>query len=285
MPLFDRKECLMNSLNLSEESVETLQVQEKDGIQSVSARELYKGLQIKLRFSQWWENNSKDFVENEDFTTVLVNTEVQNNGGVQVRELEEHYISLDMAKAICLMSRTEIGKKYRLYLISLEKAWNNPEMVMKRALQYANERAEKLLADCALMKPKADVYDSLCERKYLKNFRDTAAYLDMTQNAFMKILRDKYIYKTKGGEYKPYAEFQKYFSERAFAKGVNKTGNQLLVNMEGLKFFTERYKNFPVEKIEECKRKIKNPEYVESAVSSLAGKLADAAMLCKKEGV
>lgn len=272
----------MNSLNLSEESVETLQVQEKDGIQSVSARELYKGLQIQKRFSEWFSANSKDFVENEDFTSVPTST-VVNNGAK--RDLQDYAISFDMAKAICLMSRTEIGKKYRLYLISLEKAWNNPEMVMKRALQYANERAEKLLADCALMKPKADVYDSLCERKYLKNFRDTAAYLDMTQRAFMKILRDNYIYKTKGGEYKPYAEFQKYFSERAFAKGVGKTGNQLLVNMEGLKFFTERYKNFPAEKIDECKRKIKNPEYVESAVSSLAGKLADAAMLCKKEGV
>ena len=69
------------------------------------------------------------------------------------------------------------------------------------------------------------------------------------------------------------------------SRSFNHTSHQLLVNMEGLKFFTERYKNFPVEKIEECKRKIKNPEYVESAVSSLAGKLADAAMLCKKEGV
>lgn len=274
----------MNSLNLSEESVETLQVQEKDGIQSVSARELYKGLQITDRFNRWFESLLKyGFIENEDFCRVKSSTQQNQYGGT--KEIDDYAISFDMAKQICMLQRSELGKKYRLYLISLEKAWNNPEMVMKRALQYANERAEKLLADCALMKPKADVYDSLCERKYLKNFRDTAAYLDMTQRTFMKILRDKYIYKTKGGEYKPYAEYQKYFSERAFAKGVGKTGNQLLVNMEGLKFFTERYKNFPAEKIEECKRKIRSPEYVESAVASLAGKLADAAMLCKKGGL
>ena len=44
-------------------------------------------------------------VENEDFTSVLVGTEVQNNGGVQVRELQDYALTVDMAKHVCLMSR------------------------------------------------------------------------------------------------------------------------------------------------------------------------------------
>ncbi len=47
---------------------------EQDGVQSVSARELYKGLEISKRFSEWFSINSKDFVENEDFTSVPLST-------------------------------------------------------------------------------------------------------------------------------------------------------------------------------------------------------------------
>ncbi|MBT9768909.1 hypothetical protein GPK74_02840 [Coprococcus catus] len=56
---------------------------------TISARELYKSLEISKRFSAWFESNSQGFIENEDFTSVLVGTEVQNNGGVQVRELQD----------------------------------------------------------------------------------------------------------------------------------------------------------------------------------------------------
>lgn len=97
----------------------TLQIIENNGIQTVSARELYKGLEISKRFSEWFGINSKDFIENEDFTSVLTST-VVNNGAK--REIQDYAISIDMAKAICLMSRTDLGKKYRTYLINLEKA-------------------------------------------------------------------------------------------------------------------------------------------------------------------
>lgn len=48
---------------------------------TVSARELHKALAIEKRFSAWFETNSQGFVEGEDFTSVLVGTEVPNNGG------------------------------------------------------------------------------------------------------------------------------------------------------------------------------------------------------------
>lgn len=161
-----------------------LQIIEKDGIQAVSARELYKGLEIQCRFSLWWENNSKEFVENEDFTSVFKDTEVKNNGGIQIRQLQDYAISLDMAKSICLMSRTEIGKTYRNYLIRLEKAWNTPEAVMARALQLANNKLESIKQQVAIMQPKAVVYDELVDRSKTMNFRDMAAKLGIPQNEF-----------------------------------------------------------------------------------------------------
>lgn len=219
-----------------------LQIIEKDGIQAVSARELYKGLEIQCRFSLWWENNSKEFVENEDFTSVFKDTEVQNNGGIQIRQLQDYAISIDMAKSICLMSRTEIGKTYRNYLIRLEKAWNTPEAVMSRALQLANQTLDNIRHQVAIMQPKAVVYDELVDRSKTMNFRDMAAKLGMKQTEFMTILKAKYVYKNSIGEYRAKAEYQKYFTLRTFNKSTDKTGEQLLLNMEGITYFINKYK-------------------------------------------
>lgn len=74
----------------------------------VSARDLYKTLEIEKRFSAWFETNSQGFAENEDFTSVLIGTEVPNNGGYQRRELQDYDLSIDMAKHICLMSHEKV---------------------------------------------------------------------------------------------------------------------------------------------------------------------------------
>lgn len=52
-------------------NVPSIRVEEKNGMQLVSARELYKKLELKKRFSAWVEQNFKEFEENEDSTTFL----------------------------------------------------------------------------------------------------------------------------------------------------------------------------------------------------------------------
>ena len=49
-----------------------------------------------------------------------------------------------MAKQLCLLSRTQRGKEYREYLIEVEKKWNNPDMIMQRALTIASNRVKLL---------------------------------------------------------------------------------------------------------------------------------------------
>lgn len=113
--------------------------------QTVSARELHKQVGSTERFSTWFERQLRfGFVENEDYTTVKVLTEVQNNGGIQQRELIDHNLTVDMAKQICMVQKNEKARTIRQYLINLEKAWNTPEQVMARALKIADKQIADL---------------------------------------------------------------------------------------------------------------------------------------------
>lgn len=136
---------------------------------TVSARDLHEALEINKRFSAWFESNSQGFVENEDFTSVLTGTVVNN--GAQ-RELQDYKMSVDMAKHICLMSRTEKGKQIRQYFLDLEKAWNTPEQIFARALKMADRTIDKLktekaalIEDNERMKPKEIFADAVTASK------------------------------------------------------------------------------------------------------------------------
>lgn len=130
---------------------------------TISARELYKQLDIQKRFSVWFETNSKGFEENEDFYGVYLKVQCNQYGGEQ--ELQDYQLTTDMAKHVCMMSRTEKGKQYRAWLIQLEKAWNSPEMVMKRALEFANKRVEELINTVNAKQKQLEIKDEEIEHK------------------------------------------------------------------------------------------------------------------------
>lgn len=110
--------------------------------QRVSARELHRILQITDRFSRWFERMvAYGFVEGTDFTSVKSSTLV-NNGAE--RELQDYSLSVDMAKQICMIQRTPEGKQIRQYLIDLENKWNQPEIIMARALKMAAGQIDDL---------------------------------------------------------------------------------------------------------------------------------------------
>lgn len=175
--------------------------------QTVSARELHDGLGIKKRFSSWFKTNSERFIENEDFTSVLSSTEVQNNGGIQIRELQDYNMSVDMAKHICLMSKTEKGKQCRQYLIDLEKAWNTPEQVFARALKMADNKIKNLTSDIERMKPKAIFADAVATSSTSILIGDLAKIIkqngvDIGQKRLFAWLRENgYLIKRKGADW------------------------------------------------------------------------------------
>lgn len=106
--------------------------------QLVSARDLYKGLGIKRRFSAWWEQNSSEFELGVDYEGVLKSTPYNPLYPDKVQEVQDYALTIDMAKQLCLLSRTKKGKEYREYLIEIEKKWNDPQNVVQRAMDILN---------------------------------------------------------------------------------------------------------------------------------------------------
>lgn len=167
---------------------------------TVSARDLHKALEIEKRFSAWFETNAQGFVEGEDYRGVYLKVQCNQYGGEQ--ELQDYECSLDMAKHICLMSRTEKGKQCRQYLINLEKAWNDPAQVMARALKVADQtiaqlsaRAEQLEIENKAMQPKAIFADAVSASDTSILVRDLAKIIkqngkEMGEKRFYKWLRE-----------------------------------------------------------------------------------------------
>lgn len=92
--------------------------QNDNGVKIVSARELHEGLEIKTEFRKWFPRMCEyGFDENIDYARV--SQKCPTLGGVQ--EKVDYAITLDMAKHIAMIQRTELGKKYRQYFIECEK--------------------------------------------------------------------------------------------------------------------------------------------------------------------
>lgn len=141
---------------------ELIKIQVKNDRQLVSARDLYKGLEIKTRFSLWVKQNFKGFENGEDFMSVVTTTDMPNGG---TKPIQDYLLTIDMAKELCMMSKTEKGKEVRKYFIQVEKNWNSPDMIMQRALSISKQRIEALQNENAAMKPKALFADSVATSK------------------------------------------------------------------------------------------------------------------------
>ncbi|KRK71881.1 antA/AntB antirepressor family protein [Lacticaseibacillus nasuensis] len=199
--------------------------------QVVSARELYKGLEIKKRFSGWVEQNFGGFEEGVDFTTVPQGTVVISGNGTE-RRYDDYALTIDMAKNLALMSRTQQGAQYRAYLIEIERKWNDPQEVIKRGYEYLKDENvhlkienRSLTAQTQLMAPKAAYFDELVERNTLTNFRDTAKMLGKHQKQFINwLLERRFIYRDSRGAIKPRAAYANtYFTIKDNRQGYPQT--------------------------------------------------------------
>ncbi len=144
----------------------------------VSGRELHEFLEVKTPYTQWFERMQEyGFMENIDFIGLSQKSEKPFGG----RPSQDHQIKLDMAKEIAMIQRTEKGKQARQYFLQVEKAWNSPEMIIKRAMQIQDRKILEL-------------QNQIQEDKRYTDFGKVVEMSDAAVNvgAFVKIIFDKH---------------------------------------------------------------------------------------------
>lgn len=112
----------------------------ENGQQAVSARELHESLSLTTRFSKWVEQNFKMFVEGEDFCCVTTVTHQNQYGGE--KEVDDFALTLDMAKHLAMLSKTEKGKEVRKYFIEVERKALQPPSVEDLIIMQAESVKE-----------------------------------------------------------------------------------------------------------------------------------------------
>ena len=106
---------LQNKSNISR----IFNIQEKEnGEIAISGRELHEALEVKTRYNDWFERMvNYGFEENIDYTTLTQKRVTQGNS---INYLD-HALTLDTAKEIAMIQRSEPGKRARHYFIQVEK--------------------------------------------------------------------------------------------------------------------------------------------------------------------
>ncbi|ELR6513522.1 antA/AntB antirepressor family protein [Campylobacter jejuni] len=96
----------------------------------ILARDLYFFIDAKRQFANWINERIEnyDFIEKQDYIIELVYT--------KGRPRKEYYITLDMAKELCMVENNEKGRQARRYFIECEKRLKNLEQEKMQKLAF-----------------------------------------------------------------------------------------------------------------------------------------------------
>ncbi|MCT3552129.1 antA/AntB antirepressor family protein [Lentilactobacillus buchneri] len=129
-----------------EELIKTFK--QKDGSVAVDGRDLHDFLEVDTQYTKWIDRMIEyGFTENVDFTSFSQKSLKPSGGRPQVN----HALTLDMAKELSMIQRTDRGKQARQYFIAMEKRAKakqqlpqTPEEKIMLLLQNANEDNKKI---------------------------------------------------------------------------------------------------------------------------------------------
>ena len=130
--------------------MELIKIIEREGRQLVSGRELHEFLEIKTKYKDWFPRMVEyGFEEEIDFIRVA-QKRATNNLKNPVTTVIDHGISIDMAKEISMIQRTEKGKAARQYFINCEKKLKevkklSPMELMELQFKALKEQEEKIV--------------------------------------------------------------------------------------------------------------------------------------------
>lgn len=178
---------------------------------TVSGRALHEALGVKTAYKDWFPRMTEyGFTEGTDYSSFLSD----RSDGKAGKPRTDHQLTIDMAKELCMIQRTDKGKECRQYFLEVERRWNSPEATMARALQFANRqldavqgRVRELEAKVEQDKPKVLFADAVSTAKSSILVGELAKLLkqngvEIGQNRLFKWLRQNgYLIRRQGTDY------------------------------------------------------------------------------------
>ncbi|WP_289147678.1 ORF6C domain-containing protein [uncultured Megamonas sp.] len=179
-----------------------------NGNSVVSGRDLHDFLEVKTAYKDWFPRMCEyGFTDGKDFSSILS----ESTGG---RPRVDHAMTLDMAKEISMIQRTEKGKQARQYFIEVEKAYKEkyklpqtPEEKLELTMQVTsrlNKRVDKAEEHIDFLMKKSEI-DST-QRYKLKHARDKKAVGVLNG-------KDSNAYKDKALSRKTFRSLEREFKE------------------------------------------------------------------------
>jgi phage anti-repressor protein len=123
-------------------------IMQDDGTVAVSGRDLHDFLEVDTPYTQWFDRMiDYGFTQNVDFTGLSQKSEKPTGGRPRV----DHALTLDMAKEVAMIQRTDKGRQARQYFIAVESRYKQlaalpqtPEEKLALTMEVANRSAEKV---------------------------------------------------------------------------------------------------------------------------------------------
>lgn len=240
---------------------ELIKITEVNGKQLVSAKHLYKILGLAHQhYAKWYEKNliNNDFaIEREDYT------ELPHSG-----RSKDFAITLEFAKKIAMMTRSEKGEIARNYFIECEKIAKDlmeinpikkiPQTYSEALRELADLTEEKLLLQQRneSLEPRSKYFEQIVLTDGLISMEQTSKLLnikDMGRNNLFKALRDGNIIQKRNTSPFQYYIDKGYFElkeEIIIVRNIRKVIVTTYVTQKGLaflfKFFGLTKKNLSV---------------------------------------
>ncbi|MEN9913996.1 MAG: hypothetical protein RL528_732 [Bacteroidota bacterium] len=229
--------------------MQLIKIIETEKGQVVSAKELYDNLGLSTKhYAKWYNKNllSNDFaIENEDYVELPLSGRSR-----------DFAITIDFAKRISMMARTEKGESIRKYFIECESIAKdlqeiNPRVptTFREALLLAAEQQEiieKQTLQIEVMKPKEVFYDQVTGSENCFDMADVAKVCDLGigRNLLFQFLRENNILRENNTPYQQFID-NGYF--RVIESKYNKPDGSVNISLKtvvyqkGIDFIIKKY--------------------------------------------
>ena len=110
-----------------------IKIEERNGEQLVSGRELHRFLEVKSKFIDWFERMKEyGFTENIDFIKLNEVSQKKEGSRILNREQIDYLMKISMSKEISMLQRSAKGKEARLYFIECENKLRESNVSLNR---------------------------------------------------------------------------------------------------------------------------------------------------------